>query len=98
MPSLSMVVTFARTRPPMTMLIAGEDTTSASLAWTVHLHGSRRQRSTSAEPGSTLVRSFDVERAESAFAERYTSLMVPAGLSVRLRARAGHLHRPALGE
>ena len=36
---------------------------------------------------ATLVRSFDVERLEGDVVERYTSIMVPHGLQVRLHAR-----------
>jgi cytochrome P450 len=36
---------------------------------------------------ATLFRSFDVERVGDKVAEAYTSIMVPSGLTVRLRAR-----------
>jgi cytochrome P450 len=36
---------------------------------------------------ATLFRSFDVERASGPVSERYTSILAPAGLSVRLRPR-----------
>jgi cytochrome P450 len=38
---------------------------------------------------ATLFRNFDVERSSGPVAERYTSILVPSGLSVRLaRPRA----------
>jgi cytochrome P450 len=37
---------------------------------------------------ATLFRSFDVERIGEPASERYTSIMLPSGLSVRLRARS----------
>jgi cytochrome P450 len=41
---------------------------------------------------ATLVKSFDIERTGEEVAERYTSVMVPHGLHVRLHARnsSGH--------